>query len=83
MKFRERMEDAGFAFKFQTEEGDQLCTVYGKSEDNDGCYLVAAPLYENPNNLAMYYMEEMGDVLRFMQDVYGLGEDVLDTAVQC
>lgn len=81
MGFRERMEDREFAFEFSSEDGVLLFTSYGKNEDNDNCYLVTAPIYENPANLAMYYIATMDDVLRFMADVYEISEADLDAAI--
>lgn len=81
MGFRERMEDSEFAFEFSTEEGALLFSAYGKSEDNDNCYLVTTPLYENAANLSMHYIADMDDVLRFMTDVFELSEKDLDAAI--
>lgn len=81
MKFREEMDKPDFAFEFTGENEELLFTAYGKSEANDDCFLLTTPLYENPNNLAMYYMETMDDVLRFLYDVWEISEEEIDNAL--
>lgn len=75
------MEDSEFAFEFSGEEGELLFTAYGKSEDNDNCYLITTPLYENAKNLSMYYIADMKDVLRFLKDAFEISEEDLDAAI--